>query len=276
MYVWWNLTKSLTKIKNCDILVLSIGKSGRTWLRVMINKYISLAYNISFGLEDLSTNDDTIPSIFYTHEMWEHFSKATISQKVLGKYVIPDKFLMTKKVVLLYRDPRDILVSLYFHMAKRSKKRVHIKLADLLWNQNIGIRRIIQVLNEWRQRLENHPSCFWISYEDLKFDPFKNFVNILRFIFLNRVSEDLAKQAVEFADFKNMKKMEAKGEFKSKILQPGDPSDPDSYKVREGKVGGYVHHFSKEELCYLDRAITGLSTFYDYMPLSGSNSPKLE
>ena len=268
MYVWWNLTKSLTKIKNFDILVLSIGKSGRTWLRVMINKYISLAYNISFGLEDLSANDDTIPSIFYTHEMWEHFSKATISQKILGKYMIPDKFLMTKKVVLLYRDPRDILVSLYYHKTKRSDKRAHMNIVDLITDKRSGINRIVKVLNNWRQRLENHPDCFWISYEDLRRDTFKKFMEILRFVGPNRVSEDLARQAVKFTEFKNMKKMEANGEFKSKILQPGDPSDPDSFKVREGKVGGYVRHFSKDELCYLDRAVALLDAFYGYDTLS--------
>ena len=36
-----------------------------------------------------------------------------------------------------------------------------------------------------------------------------------------------------------MKKLEAAGAFDSKILKPGNVTDPESFKVRRGKVGGY-------------------------------------
>lgn len=264
MIVRWNLTRKKEKIKNCDILILSVAKSGRTWLRVLLNKYISLAFDVPFGLEDLQAHNKSIPSILFTHEMWNHIDKASISQKLFGKYVVPDSYLLTKKVVLLYRDPRDILVSLYFHKTKRSRKKIQMDLIDFMTHKGFGIKRIIQVLNVWRQRLEMHPACFWISYENLKCDTVNKLIELIHFIGFDKIREDLAKQAVEFAEFDNMKEMEAAGEFKNKILRPVNPSDPDSFKVREGRVGGYKRYFSEERLSQLDSAVSGLAAFYGY------------
>ena len=43
-------------------------------------------------------------------------------------------------------------------------------------------------------------------------------------------------EALEFSRFENMQKLEAAGVFDSKILHPGDVRDPESFKVRRGKV----------------------------------------
>jgi hypothetical protein len=276
MYVPWNVAHSILKIKKnssafkvkkSDVLVLSVGKSGRTWLRVLLNKYISLAYDIPFGLEDLNRHDHRVPSIFFTHELWEYFGKANFYQKVLGKYIVPTSVLRTKKVILLYRDPRDVLVSLYFHLTRRADKNRQLRIVDLMKDRKFGIHRIVQVLNCWRKRLENHPECFWLSYENMKNDTVGMLQGVIEFIGFEKNREELIREAVAFSEFENMQKMEAKGVFKSKILQPGDPSDPDSFKVRKGKVGGYVKHFSREEICFLNKAIVELDSFYPYSEL---------
>ena len=267
MAVSWNLTRKLATFKKSNVLVMSIGKSGRTWLRVMLNKYISLAYDVPFSLEDLSTLNSNIPSIVYTHEMWTHLS-GTLREKVFGKHIVPDHLLMTKKVVLLYRDPRDVVVSLYFQGKKRSrknrKKMEGLTLMDLVAGKRSVMPRMIRTLNGWRKRLAGHPDCLWISYEELMRDTRGKFMEILEHVDFDVIDRDLAGDAVEFAQFENMKKMEAEDQFQNNILRPGDPSDPDSYKVRKGVVGGYVNYFAEEELVYLDQGIDGLDPFFNY------------
>jgi hypothetical protein len=264
MYVWWNLTGSLKRRKQQDIFVISVSKSGRTWLRVLINKYFSDLYNIPFKIEDLSKYNKSVPKIFYTHELWEHYSHAKFSHKILGKYVLPDKLLLNKKVILMFRDPRDILVSLYFHITKRDKKELHMTLETFMRDKKYGIQRIIQVMNIWRKRLKNHRSCLWLSYESLRHQTNEVFTNVMRFIEDKEVSANLIKQSVEFAEFENMKKMEARGEFKTKKLTPGDPTDSNSFKVREGKIGGYLNHFDSNSLIYLDKHVADLDPFFGY------------
>ncbi len=54
-------------------------------------------------------------------------------------------------------------------------------------------------------------------------------------------------EALEFSRFENMQKLEAAGAFDSNILHPGDVRDPESFKVRRGKVGGYREYLSAED-----------------------------
>lgn len=271
MNIGWNLTRKLKGIKKSDVLVISIGKSGRTWLRVMINKYISSAYNVPLSLDDLGSQNDNIPSILYTHELWEHYG-GTFREKITGKYLVPDKILSTKKVVLLYRDPRDVIVSLYFHrlrmraLRKRRifKKHKDLNLMDMVMGENSTMSRQIQVLDCWRKRLGNHTDCLWISYEDLMRDTTNKFMEVLRHVDFDIINQELAEETIEFAKFENMKKMERENRFKTNILRPGNPSDPDSYKVRKGQVGGYINYFNDEELSHLNRAIADLDPFFGY------------
>ncbi len=52
---------------------------------------------------------------------------------------------------------------------------------------------------------------------------------------------------MEFASFENLKEKERTDYFKNSRLSPRDPADPDSFKVRRGKVGGYRDYFDAPE-----------------------------
>lgn len=264
MIIKWNLTKTLRKYKEADVLVLSIGKSGRTWLRVLINKYLSLQYCIPFGLGDLSKHNTNIPSIVYSHEIWLHLTDASWIQRIFGEYVIPDNILFNKKIILLSRDPRDIVVSLYYQKTRRSNKKIACEISEFIKHKQYGIHNIVNVLNIWHQRLQKHPKCLLIRYEDMRQDILVELIKVLDFIGIENIDIDVIKEAIAFADFDNMKKLEGKGEFKSSILMPTNPSDPNSFKVREGKVGGYIRHFSESDLQYLNNAMMMLVDYYRY------------
>jgi len=70
--------------------------------------------------------------------------------------------------------------------------------------------------------------------------------------------------ALEFSRFENMQKLEAAGAFDSKILLPGDVRDPESFKVRRGKVGGYREYLSLEDQRYAADALTELDARFGY------------
>lgn len=69
------------------------------------------------------------------------------------------------------------------------------------------------------------------------------------------IREEVIENAVNFGKFDNLKKMEGKKEFSETIMQPGDEKDSESYKVRKGKVGGYVDYLSQEDIDYMDKVI---------------------
>jgi hypothetical protein len=264
MIVKWNLTSALNKYKKSDALILSTGKSGRTWLRVLLNKYLSLYYDVPFELGDLSKLNKKIPVLLFSHELWLHFSDASWIQRILGKYVIPDNILVNKKIVLLSRDPRDVVVSLYYQKTRRSKKKIVCDMNEFIRHRQYGIRTVVNVMNIWHRRLKKHPRCLLIRYEDMKQDVLGELTRLLKFLGIENINIDIARKAVAFADFDNMKRMELKGEFKSSVLMPSDPSDPNSFKVREGKVGGYIRHFCESDAQYLDDAMKMLADHYRY------------
>jgi hypothetical protein len=259
----WNLTGKKKQYQHSDVIVLSVAKSGRTWLRVLLNKYMAELNQLAFSLDDIGAGDADLPSIVYTHEVWDHFSKANRFQRLAGKYIVPEAVLGTKTVLVLYRDPRDVIVSLYFQKTKRSNRKIDTDLSSFVGNRQFGLSVIVAVLNHWRKRLRHHPNCLWISYEELKADPTQTLSKIVSFLNLGLDREVMA-AAVAFADFQNMKKLEISGAFSDAILKPGDPNDPESFKVRKGKVGGYVDYFEPEDLFRLDAAVSQLDPFFKY------------
>jgi hypothetical protein len=71
-------------------------------------------------------------------------------------------------------------------------------------------------------------------------------------------------EALEFSRFENMQKLEAAGAFDSNILHPGDVRDPESFKVRRGKVGGYREYLSAEDQQFAEDAMTELDRRFGY------------
>ena len=76
--------------------------------------------------------------------------------------------------------------------------------------------------------------------------------------------------ALDFSDFRNMQKLEAAGEFGSKILQPRDREDRETFKVRQGKVGGFRQSLSSESQHYAEEICAALDPRFGYAIRSGN------
>ena len=252
----WNLTKRVQKSIDADVIIISIGKSGRTWLRILLKHYFSSTENTNNEIKDAKKNISKNPDIYFTHELWEHRTKANIFNKVVGKYLIPNKILDGKKIIVLYRDPRDTAVSLFHHKTKRSKKRYDKDISSFIRDKTHGIQSIVNVMNKWSKQFSDHKNCLWISYENMKTDTQGALTQIVEFITRCSANRDGISSAVQFGDFKNMKKMEASGSFNTNILSPTNPDDQNSYKVRKGKIGGYKEELSDADIKFVNRAIS--------------------
>lgn len=258
----WNLTRNLLAYRDAEFLVVSLGKSGRTWLRVLVHKYLSLHSNAPFDVESMYKAGTTIPNILYTHEMASHYRDNGMLDRFMGKDILPASLARRKQLILLMRDPRDILISSYFHKTRRSK-RVDCTLSEFIRDKRLGIERIVWIMNQWYHRFHKHPACLWISYEDMKEDTIREVLKVISFL---RIEPDitLAQEAVNFAHFSNMKHWEATGSFSSRRLQPGDAHDPDSFKVRRGKIKGYLDYFDSDDDEYACHQVAKLDPFFGY------------
>ena len=79
--------------------------------------------------------------------------------------------------------------------------------------------------------------------------------------------EESIRAGVEFASLENMRRMEQQKTswLSGGRMKPSDPSNPQSYKVRRAKVGGYGDHFDAAEAAEIDALVReGLAPVYGY------------
>ena len=86
-------------------------------------------------------------------------------------------------------------------------------------------------------------------------DAEKELGKALRFIGLNEISEEDISYAVEECRFENMRRIEASNALQSRNLAPRNPEDKETYKTREGVVGGHKKYFELEELEFINRIV---------------------
>lgn len=263
-HIPWNLTRRRDRFREADVVVLSLGKSGRTWLRVMLNRALALEFGIPFQPIQLEPGASGVPRILYSHELATHLRDASLRDQLVGRSIMPRSISDRKRIVLLARDPRDVVISSYFHKKERSKK-TDGSLEEFLRHPRWGIEGLVLILNQWRRRFAHHPHCHWLSYEGLQRDPQAELLRLAAAIGAP-VRPETALAAVEAARFDKMKAAEAAGAFKDQRLRPGDPNRPESFKVRRGRVGGYREDLSPESIAYVDAAVARLDPFYGYGP----------
>jgi hypothetical protein len=206
--------------------------------------------------------------VIYSHDLFEHRTKGRWWDRARGKYLIPAGELRRTQIILLVRDPRDAFVSHYVQLTRPTadaSDEVKTKTAgEMLRDPLLGIGQIVRTLNDWLAEFGDRPNVTLARYEDLRSRPAEQFGRVLAAIGEQQVSQKHLDAALRFSEFGNMKKLEAAGAFDSKILQPGDMQDPESFNVRRGRIGGYADYLSDSDIEYANEAMSVLDHRFGY------------
>jgi len=259
------------KFRQADYILVSYPKCGRTWLRVMISHLFRVMYdlprNAILGFDNFHHMNRAIPKIFFTHD---NYIKDLIGD---SKQPFHDK-----RVVLLVRDPRDVAVSQYFQWKFRMKpakvalndyppRDTEISLFAFVTGDRGGsMKAVAEFMNSWAREASNVRDFHLLRYEDLRAATHQELRRLLDFMSV-QATEEQVNSAVEYSSYENMKKMESKKQFRlaGGRMMPTDKDNPDSYKVRRAKVGGYRDYFSDEEVAAIDRQMAEiLDPFFNY------------
>jgi hypothetical protein len=263
-----NFSSRRPELSGGKAVILSIPKSGRTWVRTFLYAYFCKRYGREFTLEPEHYGEPGIPRLIFSHDLFEHRTKGDLWDRIRGKYLVPKKELRRAKIVLLVRDPRDCFVSLYVQMTRRDPgapaefKRKTV--SDLLRDKEFGICAIVKTMNDWLNEFSGRDNFTLIRYESLRASPAEYFRDLLALLGESAPEMPIFLEALEFSRFENMQKLEAAGAFDSKILHPGDVRDPESFKVRRGKVGGYREYLSAADQEYAADALMELDPQFGY------------
>lgn len=273
---WLRGREETRRLERADVAVVSFGKSGRTWLRVMISRYYQLVYGIPervlLGFDNYHRRNAKIPKIFFTHDNY--------IKDYTGEFDSKASFY-SKKVVLLVRNPKDIAVSQYFqwqHRMRPAKKKLNqyppdgaeVSAYDFVMDPNCGLPDIIRYLNLWAREADRVEKLLIVRYEDMRSDPNKALRRIMEFIDEDVADSSAVDGAVEYSSVDSMRKLEERNVFwfAGGRMKPGKKGDPNTYKVRRAKVDGYRDYFNDEERAEIDRLVS-----HDLSPTYGYEAP---
>ncbi len=263
------------KARRCDVMVLSRAKSGRTWLRTMLSRLYQVGYGLSetqlLDFDNFHRKNAAIPRVFFTHGRY--------LQERLGTTPWREEFRQ-KKLIFLVRNPCDVAVSEYFQSTRRaSDHKVELYAIDrkasmyeFVMTSGMGLPAIVDYFNAWEPVVSKLPRTLVVRYEDMRARPEEALARIVAFLGAPFSEQQIA-EAVEFASFENLKEKERTNYFKNSRLSPRDPADPDSFKVRRGKVGGYRDCFDGPQRDRMEDFVrTRLSLRFGYgeSPAAGS------
>ncbi|MAG55950.1 MAG: hypothetical protein CMJ83_06645 [Planctomycetes bacterium] len=260
--------------------LLSFPKCGRTWLKLMMK----LSFEDGLGLSELQLDghrdwhrtDARLPKLTVEHDDNPHFKAVDELPRDRDRF-------SDARILLLVRDPRDVMVSLFFEMTKRTKfyeewgfdtSRVVEHTEDFSQFIRGPVGRLDTLLaywSLWGRARDAVKGFHLVRYEDMHTDAEGTLAGVLDFVGVP-ATPDVIARAVERCRFDRMKADEAKNTFESKTLTAADPQDPESFKVRRGKVGGFVDYLSPGDIAFIDDRCATLPPFLDCYRKQGEKS----
>ena len=220
-----------------DVAVISYQKSGRTWVRFMLEKSgVRLMYDHAGAQNRLAQPFEDIADQVSDWRDW--------------------------RIVFLFRDPRDTVVSSYFEATKRLKERHRYTgtIGEFARDPRYGLEKIARFNLHWLASLEQFKDGASVSYEDLQQSTDHEFARVLRFI-TGRAPVAVVRRAVAAGRFDNMRKIEVALAGKmneNNKLGGGTPGDRESLKTRRGQVGGWRDYFDEADREWMDQLLSDL------------------
>lgn len=232
---------------NNSAIIISFPKSGRTWLRVML--------------------DHLDIHVKYTHAGSDHHLR-----KHMDGLIVSEKYNI-QRILFMIRDPRDTAVSGYF----QATKRLNIysdELSKFIRDPKHGLEKIIRFNILWLEASSEINNFNLIEYEHLHVDTKCEVNRIATFLTGKKYDDSIIANAVTYGSFDNMRKLETSNAGTKQYgnaLSPGKLDDFNSYKTRKGKVGGWEDYFNPDDKSYAE----DLFIKYNYFKIINKFSAKI-
>jgi hypothetical protein len=161
----------------------------------------------------------------------------------------------------LVRDPRDVVVSHFHQVTKRSRNPFVFKsISDFVKDDILGFNRIIHYYNLWFSQKEIPKDFLLIKYEDLLNEGVDTLSEINKFFNIDITKDKIEKIYSESSADKMRKK-----EKENKLEGFKDfGKERDKLKVRNAKIGGFINELSEDDILFCNKEMKLLNSYYNY------------
>jgi len=228
-------------------IFLSYPKSGRTWVRFMVNNYLCQINTLN--CENVFEAENLLKNTPHAIE-WTHLSGAMILKRhywSMGPVNIEN--VKNANWLLLSRNFQATLASAYFQARDRIKVFTGTP-SEFLRDTRYGVIKLVSFYNMWEQIRSQLSNVHILAYENLLLDVHATFREILRGLTLP-LQDDLIDQVIDQSSFDNMKQLSTQKAYEKTPLAPIDPGRPETFKVRQGGSGESI--FTSEDIDYIER-----------------------
>ncbi|MET1756683.1 sulfotransferase domain-containing protein [Novosphingobium sp. RD2P27] len=253
---YWHEPQLRAAATRADAILVSFPKSGRTWLRYLLSCYLAELAELGFQ-PDLASTFRVLPNFDRSrHRGINGFAgkRPQLPLILVSHLPFNERMFLQRPIIFLVRDPRDVIVSAYFH-ATRHKRVFEGSIGAFLDNSTYGLPALIAFTNGWAEALSTREHLVR-SYEDLHSDTQSAVAGILDFLNI-AVEPALLQRAIALAQFDKMRAREQEQGIPDHDYDRGDTQ---SLRMRSGKAHAYGNVMSPAEVAHvLDACAEGLT-----------------
>jgi len=224
--------------------VIGYPKCGNTWLRIMLNKLLTTSDSYKVNPVDYEWTH-TIGSVDRGNSR-----KIYKSKKLKG--------LKRKNIIILIRDPRDVVVSLYHQLNGRELKRYNHNcknIDEFVMNREFGFERVIKFYELIKNSLK-HTNHIIITYEDLKTNGIETLQKVLKFMGKS-ISNKVVEEVYNECSFDRLSELEKKQQIED--LPFFGTEEENMLMMRKGIVGNYKNELKKKTIKYCNDILKGVN-----------------
>jgi hypothetical protein len=207
---------------------VSYPKSGRTWIRYIL---------VQLGLER---------EIEFHHDTFE-FTDPQKPPHDFGFAKRLHRYARVERLVYLERDPRDVMVSLYFQITGRLADvyRSETDISAFIRDPYFGAENLARFRELWRKVVARR-GFLTVTYEEMHADAVATVSRMLDYYGFT-VEPARVEHAVTRSTFERMHAIELSQTFPENWLRPRN----DSPKTRSGRIGSHAE-LAVEDIAYLN------------------------
>lgn len=235
--------------RNGVSLLASYPKCGRTWYRFILATYLN--HLQQQNRVDLTSMFELVPN--YDLDPVRgipafHRREADAQLPLIAATHLMPRRLAAEDcpVLFMVRNPRDVVVSSYFH-SRHHKRSYSGEIEAFVRDDRQGLPSFVRYLNSWGRSIHWHPHHV-IAYERLSAAPVEETIATLQFLDLP-VQPELVEQAVEAASFEKLRRMEQTQGVPGREY---DRTNADASRMRRGKVDGFRDYLGAESVAWID------------------------
>lgn len=239
-------------------VIISPKRAGTTWLQALLGSYLCVKY----GLPD----ENLMRLAELTKDLKRPVAITHDPQRNEPGTPAPEVEYRNRRIVVLLRDPRDVIVSRYM-LDRYRNKTTNLPLAEFA-RENLA--SLLRFYETW---LTCERSAFLgfvtLRYEDLLADTRHQLINLVDFLGYD-LDQKAIEKAIVFASFANMQRLEQTGRFHEyyKINDMLPEADTEARRTRRGQAGGYRDYLDDGTVNWIEARLR------EYPALGAAYPPK--